>query len=118
MHNLDSRLEIAETAEGLLRRADALGRLPTPVDDLVAAARLTEPEESLLSTSVLQSAPAHLRDAMARLTGRVRGLVDRRALEVHLSPEITHEARRNFIRLHEIGHHILPWQHDLGYADD
>lgn len=118
MSELESKAEIAQAAKALLRRADALGRLPTPVDDLVAAARLTEPDESLLATSVLQLAPAHLRDAVARLGGRVRGLVDRRAREVHLAPDITHEGRRNFIRLHETGHDILPWQRDLAYADD
>lgn len=118
MRQLTSRPEIAEEADRLLRHAGALGRLPTPVDDLVAAADLTEPEESMLSASVLKFAPTHLRDAVARLAGRVRGLVDRRALEVHLAPEVTHQARRNFIRLHETGHHILPWQSDLAYADD
>jgi hypothetical protein len=118
MNVLDSRLEIAEAAEGLLRRAGAAGRLPTPVDDLVAAAQLTEPEESMLSAGVLRFAPAHLRDAVARVAGRVRGLIDRRTLEVHLSPDVTHEPRRNFIRLHETGHQILEWQQELAYADD
>jgi hypothetical protein len=118
MNALDSRADIAEAAEGLLRRAGAAGRLPTPVDDLVAAAKLTEPRESMLSASVMQFAPAHLRDALARVAGRLRGLIDRRALEVHLAPEVTHEPRRNFIRLHETGHHILEWQQELAYADD
>ena len=118
MKELDSGPEIAEAAQRLLRRASAVGRLPTPVDDLIAAAELTEPEESMLSESVWRFAPKHLQEVVARLAGRVRGLVDRRALEVHLAPEVTQEARRNFIRLHEAGHHILAWQQELAYADD
>jgi hypothetical protein len=118
MNALDSQAEIAEAAEALLRRAGAVGRLPTPVEDLVAAANLTEPEQSMLSASVLKDAPAHLRAAVSKLAGRLRGLIDRRELEVHVAPEVRHEARRNFIKLHETGHHILHWQRDLAYADD
>jgi hypothetical protein len=36
--DLDSGDDIAEAAEDLLGRADAAGRWPTPVDDIVAAA--------------------------------------------------------------------------------
>jgi hypothetical protein len=117
MNALDSRADIARAADGLLRRASVVGRLPTPVDDLVAAACLTEPDESMLSPTVLRLAPAHLQQAIGRIAGRVRGLIDRRALEVHIDPDVTHEGRRNFIRLHETGHHILDWQRELAYAD-
>ncbi len=118
MSELPSAADIEREARRLLRQANAYGRLPTPVDDLVAAAKLSEPEQSLLSPSVLQLAPAHLRDAVARLSGRVRGLLDGRAREIHLAPELGTEGRRTFVRLHETGHHILPWQRELAYADD
>jgi hypothetical protein len=115
---LESRHEIEAAAERLLRRADAFGRFPTPVDDIVAAASLSEPEESLLSPALIAKAPRHLADAMRRIGGRIWGLVDRRAREVHLDPEVTHEGRRRFIRLHETGHDALEWQKQLAYADN
>jgi hypothetical protein len=115
---VESRQAIEKAARALLRRADALGRLPTPVDDIVTAAKLVEPSESMLSAHVIADAPAHIRAAMRRIAGRVRGLLDRRALEVHLDPTITHQPRRNFVVLHETVHHILPWQVELAYADD
>lgn len=118
MDELESRREIEAAAERLLRKANAFGRFPTPVEDLVAAASLAEPEQSLLSPSLISEAPKHLGDAMRRLGGRIWGLVDRRAREVHLDPDVTHEGRRRFIRLHETGHDALGWQRQLAYADN
>ncbi|MEA2677348.1 MAG: hypothetical protein QOJ81_1489 [Chloroflexota bacterium] len=118
MNELESHGDIAVRAERLLRSAGALGRLPTPVDDIVAAAKLVEPEESLLSEGMIKQAPAHIAQKILGFANRIRGLVDRRALEVHLAPDVTHEGRRRFIRLHEVMHHVLPWQEELGYVDD
>lgn len=63
--------------------------------------------------------PEHLRTA-ARLikTGKIRGILDRKARVVHIDPNIENEGRRHFIALHEVTHDLLPWQHELGYVDD
>jgi hypothetical protein len=102
----------------LLRRAGAKGRFPTPVDDIVAAAGLSEPHESLLSASVLSEAPLHIQRAIRRLTGRVRAVLDRTTHEVHVDPAISNQGRVAFHKLHEVAHEILPWQRALAYADD
>src|SRR5690349_21460334 len=67
LEDLASGREIAHATERLLRIAEADGRLPTPVEDLMAAAELRQPEESVLSDSAISQAPAHLRKAMAKL---------------------------------------------------
>jgi Zn-dependent peptidase ImmA (M78 family) len=118
LEDLASGSEIASATERLLRHAEADGRLPTPVEDLVTAAELRQPEESVLSDSAISQAPAHLRKAMAKLRRKVSAVLDRRAKEIHISPEIQHEGRRRFKQVHEISHHILPWQSELAYADD
>lgn len=116
--SLDSQPEIERRAAALLRRAGAIGRLPTPVDDIVAAAGLTEPTESILADDLFDSAPAYVQRAARKLRGRVVGLLDRRRREVHFDPSLTQDARRRFAKLHETGHGILPWQQALAYADD
>lgn len=68
--------DIRKGAETLLRAADVKGRLPTPVDDIIAAAGLVEPEHSLLSDSVLAQAPTHLRDKIRKLRLKVRAVLD------------------------------------------
>jgi hypothetical protein len=114
----DRDAELKLEAERLLRAADVGGRLPTPVDDLVAAAGLTRGADDLFSDHVFARAPRELRDAVRGLIGRVRAMLDRREKEVYVSPDITHMGRRNFQTLHEVAHEILPWQSALAYADD
>lgn len=110
--------DIRKEAARLLARADARGKLPTPVDDLVAAAGLVQPKRSMLANLVLNDAPEHLRRPMRRLKFKVRALLDRQEREIHLDPAIDHPGQRAFKTLHEVTHDILPWQKALGYADD
>ncbi len=109
---------IRKATERLLRKAEAIGRLPTPVQDIIAAAGLVEPEHSMLSDLVLDQAPEHLRRAIRKLRFKVRAVLDRRAREVHVDPSIQHRGRLAFKKLHEVTHDILPWQRTLGFADD
>ncbi len=117
--DLESAKDIARATERLLARAEARGRLPTPVDDIVAAAELAEPEESALSDSAISSAPEHIRVAMTLVKSKVLALLDRKAREVHINPEIAeYPGQQKFKRLHEVSHDIFPWQTKLAYADD
>lgn len=109
---------IAKATHQLLLKADAYGRWPTPVDDIIAAADLVEPQHSMLSNFVLEQAPAHLRRAIRRLGGKVRALLDRKEREIHIDPTANTEGRVAFLKLHEVSHDIFPWQKELGYADD
>lgn len=110
--------DIRRAAETLLRAADAKGRLPTPVDDIVATAGLVEPEHSLLSDAVLAQAPAHLRDKIRKLRFKVRAVLDRDAREIHIDPGLHIGGQIAFKKLHEVGHDICWWQCDRGFADD
>jgi hypothetical protein len=110
--------DIRKEADRLLTDADARGKLPTPVDDLVAAAGLVRPKRSMLANLVLHEAPEHLRGPMRRLKFKVQALLDREEREIHLDPSIDHPGQIAFKTLHEVAHDILPWQKELGYADD
>ncbi len=110
--------EIQKEAQRLLARADVRAELPTPVDRLVAAAGLEQPKQSMLANLVLNEAPERLRRPMRRLRLKVRALLDRQEREIHLDPSIDHPGQLAFKTLHEVAHDILPWQRELGYADD
>lgn len=110
--------DIRREAERLLSRSGARGTLPTPVGELVSAAGLVQPKQSMLSEFVLRDAPEHLSRPIRRLRFKIRALLDRKAREVHIDPAIDNPGQIAFKTLHEVAHDILPWQHDLGYADD
>lgn len=104
--------------ERVLRAAEVRGQLPTPVEDIVAAAGLHRGSDDIFDESVLARAPRELRNVVRGLSGKVRAMLDRREREVYVHPEIQIESRRSFQTLHEVGHDILPWQAELAYADD
>jgi IrrE N-terminal-like domain len=118
LDDLDSGSDIARLTAGLLERAEVRDRLPTPVEDIIEAAGLTEPNESVLADHVIEDAPPHLASRIKKLKYKVQALVDRRAKEVHVHPDINHDGQRRFKQLHEVTHDLLPWQDEAAYVDD
>src|SRR6185295_4715098 len=84
---------VRKATDRLLRVAAASGRFPTPVDDIVAAAGLTQPAHSMLSELVVEKAPAHIQRALRKLKGKVHAVLDRKAREIHIDPSINHRAK-------------------------
>lgn len=96
----------------LLRDAAALGRFPTPIDDILEAANLTvvdneELDEGLLHQflSKAKSGIANIKSALSKILGMFESndrlvFIDRNAPK----PRIP------FIKLHEAGHGRLPHQ--------
>jgi hypothetical protein len=122
LDDLDSKEEVAHLTDRLLRKADAYGRLPTPVGDILAAAQLTEAPHSFLSESSIAETPAHLQRVLRRVAGKVHAALDRQTREVHINPATDLAGQRAFKRLHETAHDLFPWQHvddgHVGFADN
>jgi Zn-dependent peptidase ImmA (M78 family) len=107
---------VRKYADLLLRKANAYGRFPTPVADLITAAKLEVARENALDKvflgSLYRALPNRLKlapDRIKHAAGKVLGLLDRRDRTIHLDRDI-HPKRRLFISLHETGHGVLVWQ--------
>src|SRR5579864_1047200 len=107
---------IRKSADLLLRRAGAYGRFPTPVHDIVAAAKLEVSRESALDKVFLgnlyRSLPNALKiapDSLKRAVSKVLGILDRADRRIHLDPTI-HPKKRIFLTLHETAHDTFTWQ--------
>ncbi|HUZ96437.1 MAG TPA: ImmA/IrrE family metallo-endopeptidase, partial [Edaphobacter sp.] len=103
---------VQKYADRLLREGSALGRFPTPVDDLLAAAKLTVVDDEVLNESVLRQL---VRKAKAGITtiksalSKVLGLFECYEGLVLLDRDVP-KPRLPFIKLHEAGHGTLPHQ--------
>lgn len=112
----ESQREVIKAADLLLRKADAVGRFPTPVADLVSAANLEISRESALARIGLDNFYRRLPNAMKltpdafkKAASKVLGLLHRQDRMIHLDPAL-HPKRRTYVTVHEIGHEFLPHQ--------
>lgn len=118
LEELKSGVDIARETDRLLKKASAYGRFPTPVGDIVAAAKLTESKSDLFDKAVLHTLPSKLRRVIVRLESKVHAALDRDEKIIYLNQQETTQGARTFKKLHETTHEILPWQRELAYADD
>lgn len=102
----------------LLRRADALNVFPTPLERAMEVAGLVAAGEITLEPEERRQLRRKLGAVVDRVLSKLQGALHIRAREVWIQPDL-YEARRRFVLAHEIGHDILPWQHDVfAYLDD
>jgi predicted transcriptional regulator len=107
---------VRKHADLVLRRANALDRLPTPVYDVVAAAKLEISRENIFDAVYLGGLYRRLPntvklapETLKRALGKVLGVFDREERVIHLDGSL-HEKKKKFLSIHEVGHDILPWQ--------
>lgn len=104
-------LAVENQARKLLDKASAWERYPTPVDDLLAAAKLKVAPTSIFDPVAILDylkhksvdAARHLKSAIAK----VFGVYDSNESIIHIDDSVA-ESKQNFLKLHEAGHHELP----------
>ena len=115
----EAATSISEIAERALRKAGVVGVLPTPMDELIAAAKLkgvTDPEPFIRTfmAGLQEGARAVFRSALQKL----RGIADLRERAIYV-PRDTNDRRILFAKGHEAGHQLIPWHNvNTGYQDD
>lgn len=117
MHEAEVGL-VRQLALALLREADALGHVPTPLDELTGVARLVYAGEIELSLAERKSLVRKLgRTMLDRILAGLEGMINFRSREIWLKPDLV-VVRRRFVHAHELGHNILPVHRQLAYLDD
>lgn len=118
--HVDSSAEIEVLVRRLLKDSKGFGVFPTPVDRIIARADVSA-ERNLdlarIDPGFLQRSfefLAHLKSALKK----VLGLAEIPGRKIYWDHSMAN-GRKNFVKLHETGHQILPWQRGvLGRADD
>lgn len=111
--------EIRAEAERLLRDAGAVGLFPTPVDEIMRTAKIQVVpialDEGYLAQ--LRRTAAQAGRALLSALSKVWGVFDPKARVAFVDPE-TPKEKLPFLKLHEGGHAILPWQSIFGIFED
>lgn len=119
----ESAPEIIKIADRALRAAGARGKLPTPIEDLIRAAKITDERDAegvvkRFLSSLNEGRRAFFRSSMQKL----RGIADLRERAVYVPSDTA--PRERFAKGHELGHQLLYWHHvntdreSTFYADD
>lgn len=111
-HQLEN---VRRHADKLLREASAIGRFPTPISDLMAAAKLTVVDDEVLNEGLLRQFLKKTQAGFAAIKsalGKVLGLFEANDRLVVIDRDAP-KPRIPFIKLHEAGHAMMPHQTKL-----
>jgi transcriptional regulator with XRE-family HTH domain/Zn-dependent peptidase ImmA (M78 family) len=112
------RAEIRGHAVAVLRRADALGQIPTPLDQAMDVSGLVLAGEIVLEPEMKKRLRERFGDLVDRAMDLILGSVRFDDHSVYLKPDL-HWSRKRFVQAHEISHQMFPWHRDLyGFLDD
>jgi hypothetical protein len=99
-------------ADRLLRDAAALGRFPTPIDDILAAAKVTVVDDEILNENFMKRLAAKAAAGLATIKSalsKVLGLFEANDRLVVIDKDVP-RPRIPFVKLHETGHGSMPHQ--------
>jgi hypothetical protein len=99
-------------AERALQKADAVGRIPTPVADVLAAAQVVVSDEPALEVGFLAKLRKKAGKALRSALSKVWGVLDVAARIIYLDKTVLF-VRQTFLKLHETAHAVLPWQRKM-----
>lgn len=114
----EEREEIRARVVMLLRRADAWGMVPTPLDQVMEVSQLIAAGEVTLEPEERRQLRKMFGSLVDVVMERLQGVIHFGSRELWVSPDL-HALRKRFVTAHEIGHDALPWQRDvIAYLDD
>lgn len=118
----DSSLEpneliaVEARAKLLLDRADAWDRYPVPIEDLLEAANVKVSSHGVFDAAhlleYLKGKAASTASKVKSAISKVWGLYDAGDSIIHIDNTVV-ESKQTFLKLHETGHHDLPWHKKL-----
>lgn len=107
-----SYLAVQAESKKILYEADAIGIFPTPIDQILHAAKVEELEEQVLDQSLLSEIRHKFSDSLKTALNKVLGLFDAVSRLIFVDKSL-YIKKQNFIRLHECGHAYMPHQNQM-----
>jgi len=112
----DQRRAVEERARRLLDRASAWDRFPTPVDDILEAAKLqVAPSGVFDPANIIAYVKGRAIDAgrlIKSTISTVFGIYDATERLIHIDHTVN-ESKQRFLKLHETGHDDIPWHRKI-----
>jgi Zn-dependent peptidase ImmA (M78 family) len=111
IEHLNASGEIEKISYDILRQCKAWGKFPTPVNDIIKFTELR-----LNENPYINDIPKHYisksADVLKRALRKINGILDRQTKIIYVDIEQL-ENRKRYIKLHEVGHEVIPWQKEM-----
>lgn len=111
IETLNSSKDIEKISYDILKQSHALGKFPTPVSNIIEYAELKLDENPYIN-----EIPNHYisksADALKRALRKINGILDREKKIIYVDTKQL-ENRKRYVKLHEVGHEVLPWQKEM-----
>lgn len=115
---LQSKRDIENISHEILKESKSLDVFPTPIDKIVQYSDLVIAEGIDLKSLEKKYKTFFFSDALKSGLSKIRGFLDRDEKLIYLDMEQM-ASRQAFVKLHETGHSVLPWQKKtLQFLDD
>lgn len=112
LDNPQQLARIRKTAERAIQEAGGFGIFPTPVDDIIEAAKHITIADQDIDDRFLAKTSRRVGGALKSALSKVLGVLDVTAKTMYLDKAV-HTAKVPFLKLHELGHGLLIWQRDM-----
>ena len=117
MVDVHARKDIEDIAYDILKASKSWGKYPTPVDTIVNYSDLIV-NKTLDVSQIHHGYASKATDSLIRALSKVRGIFDRSEKTIYLDLS-QNDQKKNFVKLHEVGHGVLPWQNQTSsFLDD
>lgn len=103
--------EIENVVFDLLSQSKSFGIYPTPVNKIISYSELKTHESSDLH-KISKKYYNRASEALKRAIGNLKGALDRKEKVIYVDPTL-HVSSKRFVKLHEVGHEVIPWQKEL-----
>jgi Zn-dependent peptidase ImmA (M78 family) len=116
MDNHQSKKDIDNLIFEILKSSKSLDVFPTPIDKIVEYCELNLSDRNGFHHIPENYIPKKL-DAFNRMLKKILGAFDREEKVIYIDPLLP-TVKQNFIKLHETGHGVIPWQKEINYIDN
>lgn len=116
--DLSSKKDIENISFDILKSSKSLDVFPTPIDKILQYSELIVAEGIDLKSLEKKYKIFFFSEIFKTGVSKIRGFLDRSEKLIYLDLE-QNINRQSFVKLHETGHHVLPWQKaTLEFIDD
>lgn len=116
--DLSSKKDIENISFDILKSSKSLDVFPTPIDKILQYSELIVAEGIDLKSLEKKYKTFFFSEIFKTGVSKIRGFLDRSEKLIYLDLE-QNINRQSFVKLHETGHHVLPWQKaTLEFIDD